>query len=251
MAQQNGRLNTDLDNMLTMGYHDGRKWFMYSMEQDGDNQTLGKTTDGATANTVIGLLKGLKNQLPTALTNGNLKVTVMNPLPQGTNKIGQVDVATLPALPTGANKIGRVEVEGLTLKAGGVIGVEVTNNPKEIAVNNFPNSFNIGNIPENQNVTITNEKVLGSQSVYGAVTVGTTATAIRVKEADLTGRHTITIVNVSETDIFVGYDANVTIENGLPIKAGQEREYKLNPKDPLTIYGIAATDAQVRVSEQK
>lgn len=126
MAQQNGRLNTDLDNKLTSSYYDGAKWHMFIKALNADIEALGSTTDPATAQTVIGLLKALVAKLPSALQNDALKSILTAPIPAGTNKIGSVDIANSPtvrvdsttpvninvtsSIPTGNNKIGSVDI---------------------------------------------------------------------------------------------------------------------------------------------
>lgn len=83
--------------------------------------SLGTTTDSAaisdTANTtLISLFKRLLQRVtsliglfPTSLTgSGNFKTSVQEPLPSGTNNIGDVDVLSLPSIPTGTNSIGQV-----------------------------------------------------------------------------------------------------------------------------------------------
>lgn len=118
MPQQNGRLNTDLDNKLTSSYYDGAKWHMFIKALNADIEALGSTTDPATAQTAIGLLKALVSKLPSALQNDAFKSILTGPIPTGTNKIGSVDIAnspnvtviSLPALPAGTNKIGSVDI---------------------------------------------------------------------------------------------------------------------------------------------
>lgn len=231
MPQQNGRLNTDLGGIVTTAYSDGDKWYIYVKSKDGDNASLGSIYDTLSDTTVIGLLKGLKAQLPSQLQGGFLKAQIMGALPVGTNNIGKVDVAVLPALSSGSNKIGRVDIENLVINPDGSI-----------------NTNNSGT----QNVYMENANeqfFMGSGSQYGAFTVSVIASPVRIGVSDLAERHSLLIVNTSQSTIYVGYDANVTTVNGIPIVAGGEREIKLNPVDPLTIYSVAEADTVVRVSE--
>ena len=117
MAQQNGRLNTDLDNKLTSGYYDGAKWISYTTIADGDNEALGSTQDEMSANTVIGLLKALIARLPDALANNTaLKTNIEGALPVGNNKIGIVQIDNMPAIRLAADQT-------VTLKEGGTVGI--------------------------------------------------------------------------------------------------------------------------------
>jgi hypothetical protein len=52
-------------------------------------------------------LSAIKNALASVATD-KLRVSVVDALPAGTNKIGSVDVASLPSLPAGSNTIGNV-----------------------------------------------------------------------------------------------------------------------------------------------
>jgi hypothetical protein len=53
-------------------------------------------------------LNALKNAL-SSVGADKIRVSVIDSLPAGANKIGSVDVATLPSLPAGTNKIGSVD----------------------------------------------------------------------------------------------------------------------------------------------
>lgn len=117
MAQQNARLNTDLDNKLTSSYYDGTDWYSQIKAKDGAIASLGTTTDAeSTGNgTLIGIIKRIRTLfgggLPLALSgNGNLKTAILESLPAGTNNIGSVNVAQLPAIPPGNNNIGDVDI---------------------------------------------------------------------------------------------------------------------------------------------
>jgi len=117
MAQQNARLNTDLDNKLTSSYYDGTDWYMQTKAKDGAIASLGTTTDAESIGngTLIAIVKRLRTLLggglPAALTgNGNLKTAILESLPAGTNNIGTVNVAQLPTIPAGNNNIGDVDV---------------------------------------------------------------------------------------------------------------------------------------------
>ena len=117
MAQQNARLNTDLDNKLTSSYYDGTDWYMQTKAKDGAIATLGTTTDAeAIGNgTLIAIVKRLRTLfgggLPSTLSsNGNLKTAISESLPAGTNNIGSINVAQLPSIPAGNNNIGDVDI---------------------------------------------------------------------------------------------------------------------------------------------
>ncbi len=86
-------------------------------------------------------------------------------------------------------------------------------------------------------------------SLHGALTVGTTATRIKVGAIDLDGRHSVLIVNPDPTNhIYVGFDDSVTTTNGIPVYAGQERLFKV---DEVALYAIAGAETGVRIAEVK
>lgn len=109
-GQQNGRLNKDLDGILTSSYFDenNNEWYMIIRVKDGAIESIGSKEDTeATDNgSVIAILKRLRTLLGAGLPNtttlnGNLKVAVAEPIPAGENVIGSVIVTACP-LPTGA-----------------------------------------------------------------------------------------------------------------------------------------------------
>lgn len=154
MAQQNARLNTDLDNKLTSSYYDGTDWYVQTKAKDGAISTLGTTTDAdATGNgTLVGIIKRIRTLfgggLPSALsTGGNLKTAVTEPLPSGDNNIGNVDVIS-SALPTGAATAAKQDaiigaVDGLE---GLITAIRDTDGIKKIADALPSGDNNIGNI---------------------------------------------------------------------------------------------------------
>jgi len=85
---------------------------------------------------------------------------------------------------------------------------------------------------------------------YGAVTVTNTATLI---VADNCKRQELTIANNSSSvDIFVGPDASVTKDNGIPLYASQRNDKWKGPGGSWLgpIYGITASStADVRFWE--
>lgn len=98
-------------------------------------------------------------------------------------------------------------------------------------------------------VEITNIPKVTQGSLYGALTIGTTATQIKVGATILDGRHSVLIVNPDPTNhIYIGFDDNVTTTNGIPVYAGQERLFKV---DSVTLYAIAGTATEVRIVEVK
>lgn len=81
-------------------------------------------------------------------------------------------------------------------------------------------------------------------SIYGTVTVGTTAVVVVAASS----RDFVRVKNNHATNIlYLGFDANVTTANGYPLAAGQEHLIE-NYDGP--VYGIAsAAGTDVRYTE--
>lgn len=97
---------------------------------------------------------------PSFSMGGNVVNTaVVAPLPAGTAKIGQVDVASLPSLPNGSNKIGQVDVASLPpLPAG-------NNNIGNVGVTSLP-------APPYQDLTIQPSTTVTTNGQSADLTVG-------------------------------------------------------------------------------
>lgn len=88
-------------------------------------------------------------------------------------------------------------------------------------------------------------------SLFGSITIATSATPIRIGVSDLEGRHTLLISNVSANDIYVGFDNTVTTSNGIPIFSGDDRVFSLDRENGVTIFGISSASSEIRIMEVK
>lgn len=92
--------------------------------------------------------------------------------------------------------------------------------------------------------TVTTESVdIDGALNYAAVTVSTTATAIRAQN---TGRHRIVIYNNGTKPVYLGDDTSVTTANGFPVPVGQA----FLMEHYGAVYGIASVDCDVRYWEE-
>lgn len=244
MPQQNGRLNTDLDNKLTSSYYDGAKWHMFIKALNTDIEALGSTTDPATAQTVIGLLKALIARLPQSLQNDALKSILIGPIPTGTNKIGSVDIANSPtvrvdsttpvninvtsSLPTGNNKIGSVDIVNKpTVLVDSVTPINVNiAQPTVLRITKVsPNNMkSVVKSATNANIR---ELVISLSSVQG-----------RIVEYILTADATNT------APVYIG-ESDVDSTNGIPLSPGQQ--FRLEYEKELYFYAQNTTD-KIRVT---
>ena len=82
-----------------------------------------------------------------------------------------------------------------------------------------------------------------------SLTVGTTATPLRVGGSNQTNRQCLYVQNIGNSNLFVG-DASVTASNGLVVTAGGTAiQAKLS--DGVTLYGICAPgeSTELRITE--
>lgn len=221
MPQQNGRLNTDLDNKLTSSYYDGAKWHMFMKALNGDIEALGSTTDPATAQTVIGLLKALIAKLPSALQNDALKSVLTAPIPAGTNKIGSVDIANSPtvrvdsatavnvnmagALPAGSNKIGSVDIaNNPTVRVDSATPVNVSIAQPSVLQIAKVSPNNMKSVVKSATSANTSELIISLSSVQG-----------RIVEYILTADVTNT------ASVYIG-ENGIDSTKGIPLAPGQQ-----------------------------
>lgn len=112
-----------------------------------------------------------------------------------------------------------------------------------------------GRFKTEDNTTVNLADILGNTiragSLTGTLTIGTTATPLRIGAADLEDRHTVQVINTSANPIYIGFAADVTTAAGIPCEAGTERSFSLDPNDPLTLYGISTAASAIRLVEVK
>jgi len=106
-------------------------------------------------------------------------------------------------------------------------------------------SFSIGS---NQFLA-TVESGVGVGSLWGAKNVGTSATKLSVGANSLVKRISLVVQVLGTTDVFVGLSSAVTAANGIKIPAGGEREFRINPRNPVDLYGISSAACDARLLE--
>lgn len=89
--------------------------------------------------------------------------------------------------------------------------------------------------------------LINTSLLSGAVSLTTTATAVRIGASNLSGRKLIIVIPVNGT-IYWGYNNGVTSSNGMPLFKNQRLVLSLS--DSLTIFAVAATGTvDVRIVE--
>jgi hypothetical protein len=78
--------------------------------------------------------------------------------------------------------------------------------------------------------------VFKSSAVYGALTVGTTAVELKVGGTILANRKHVLFQNLSNKNIYFGFNNSVTTSTGLLVSGGSERGFDVS--DSLSIWVI-------------
>lgn len=87
-----------------------------------------------------------------------------------------------------------------------------------------------------------------SSGIQGAISVTTSATALRVGGSNLTNRKTLTAYNNGSSTIYWGYDNTVTTSSGTPLEKNQFASWEVG--DNVTLYAITSSGSQnVRITE--
>lgn len=99
---------------------------------------------------------------------------------------------------------------------------------------------NYVNVTPNQDLQ--SADILNNSGTQAALTVGTTAVAVRAGGSNLTNRKSLTLHNNSLLTMYWGYTSGVTTSTGTPIVAGQFCEWSVG--SGTTIYIITTLAGQ-------
>ena len=144
-------------------------------------------------------LSALKNALSSVGTD-KVRVSVIDSLPAGANKIGSVDVATLPSLPAGTNKIGKVDVDSLPSLPAGTNKIGSVDAYKA-------GTWNIDNLLNPHPIQLTPEYKLTDGNQYSGTFSPTTAGSTTIIAAV-----TDKVIRVYDFSLWNSGNADVTIE---------------------------------------
>ncbi len=104
---------------------DQKKGLPVRTEQDADERLQSKIVDYTTPSQGLAIS-----------ASGEASVEVTQPLPAGTNNIGDVDVLSLPSIPAGNNNIGDVDVVSQPARSHTTDSIKVGDGTDFLAVNN-------------------------------------------------------------------------------------------------------------------
>lgn len=75
-------------------------------------------------------------------------------------------------------------------------------------------------------------------SKQGRINLSTTPAVLKIGASSLTGRHTLTIYNDASTNVFVGFNSNVTSNDGFQLSSGIGITFKFDPTELVEVYGV-------------
>lgn len=105
---------------------------------------------------------------------------------------------------------------------------------------------NFAKVTSNQDLGTSD--IIDTGGVEGAVSVSTTAVAVRVGVSNLANRKALTAHNNGTGTLYWGYTAGVTAATGTPLMRNQFASWDIGPT--VTVYIIAASGSHdVRVTE--
>ncbi len=91
-------------------------------------------------------------------------------------------------------------------------------------------------------------RTISSKALYGPDSVGTSAAELCVESEALSGRTGIYIFNNDDsTEIYIGFDDDVSTENGCPIPAKGWLFLEMEPGQE--VFAVAASSCNVRLIE--
>jgi len=96
------------------------------------------------------------------------------------------------------------------------------------------------------NLAGVHDETIRSGSLIGRVILSATATALNVGSADLTGRHTLFLINDSSDIVIIGLTSAVTTSDGFLLNSGTGIPLKFDPSDPVSVWGLT-TENQVDI----
>lgn len=81
-------------------------------------------------------------------------------------------------------------------------------------------------------------ELIHAGSKQGRVNLSTTAAVLKIGASSLAGRHTLTIYNDSSGNVFVGFNSNVTSNDGFQLSSGIGITFKFDPTELVEVYGV-------------
>lgn len=80
--------------------------------------------------------------------------------------------------------------------------------------------------------------VIRSGSLQGRITLSSTPVALKAGVSELSGRHTLQIINDSSTNIYLGFNSNVSSDDGFQLPSGSGVSFHFDPAESFSVYGV-------------
>ena len=90
-----------------------------------------------------------------------------------------------------------------------------------------------------------------SSGVTNEVVIQDEPTLIQIGDSYLEGKHTVILSNTKDVDVYLGFGGSIEVGKGLPLLAGQEREFKVNRNKKVNLYGVSLQETSIIVTEIK
>lgn len=75
-------------------------------------------------------------------------------------------------------------------------------------------------------------------SKQGKVDLSTTPAVLKIGASSLSGRHTLTVYNDASAIVYIGFNSNVTADDGFQLSSGIGVIFKFDPDELVEVYGV-------------
>ena len=75
-------------------------------------------------------------------------------------------------------------------------------------------------------------------SIQDRVSLSTTPAILKIGETSLAGRHTLTVYNDASKIVYIGFNDDVTSDDGIQISSGIGITFNFDPLELVEVYGV-------------
>jgi hypothetical protein len=75
-------------------------------------------------------------------------------------------------------------------------------------------------------------------SLNGKVNLSTTPAVLKIGVTSLAGRHTLTVLNDASTIVYVGFNDDVSSDDGFQLSSGFGVTFNFDPDELVEVYGV-------------
>lgn len=81
-------------------------------------------------------------------------------------------------------------------------------------------------------------ELIHAGSKQGRINLSTTAAVLKIGASSLAGRHTLTVYNDASTNVYIGFNSDVTADDGFQLSSGIGIIFKFDPTELVEVYGV-------------